>query len=546
MKNIKSKNRTGKALSIVFVLLLAVGCTGKFEELNTNPHGVTDEEANADYATIAGFLGQGQRDIVPEIYSGSYQLTTNLFSDGFVGYFGLPTPFQSNSNTQTYNLLAGNWYNVVTRDRLRLMNPLYKLEQQTRNSASLQDIFAFAKLLKVSVMHRLSDRVGPTIYSKYNKPNANGGFDYDSQPDLFRYYFQDLDTAANILKTFLGKAASPAMAKADLAYDEDNYTRYLKIANTVRLRLAMRIALVDPAEAKKQGEKALDPANGGLLENTADNWYVPTVDQHPLDRLNHEWNDTRMHASMESFLKGYNDPRLAKRWLPAKDDHPAVKDQYKGLRTGIYIDGKGRYENYSQLQIQGNRTQVMVASEAWFLKAEAALRGWANAGDAKTNYEMGVRRSFEKDGLTDAEANAYLADASSMAAPYTDPKAQTPGQNDIPAGSPYLSTITIKWEESDTNDKKLERIVTQKWLAIFPDGDEAWAEYRRTGYPKLFPVVKNDSNGVIDSNTGVRRIPFAQTEYDTNRAAVEAAITLLGGPDNGGTRLWWDVPNKGF
>jgi len=535
-----------RQLAMVFGLLLAVGCTKNFEALNTNPHGVTDEEANADYASLSGFLAQAQRDIIPEIYSGLYQLTTNLFSDGFVGYFGLPAPFQSNSNPLTYNMLAGNWYSAVTRGRLQLMNPLYKMENLTRDDAALQDIFAFAKLLKVSVMHRLSDRVGPTIYSKYNQANADGGFDYDAEPDLFKYYFQDLDTVVNVLKTFQSKEASPAMTKADLGYDKDNYDRYLKIANTVRLRLALRIAMVDPAEAKKQGEKALDPASGGLLENTADNWYVPTVARHPLDVLNHEWNDTRMHASMESFLKGYNDPRLQKRWLPAKDDHPAVKDQYKGIRTGIYIDGKGRYENYSQLQVQGNRTQVMVASEAWFMKAEAALRGWANAGDAKTNYETGVRRSFEADGLSDAEATAYLADATSTATPYTDPKAQTPGQNDIPAGSPYLSTITIKWDGGDTNDRKLERIITQKWLAIFPDGDEAWAEYRRTGYPKLFPVIKNDSNGAIDTEIGVRRIPFSQTEYDTNRAAVEAAVTLLGGPDNGGTRLWWDVPNKGF
>ena len=114
----------------------------------------------------------------------------------------------------------------------------------------------------------------------------------------------------------------------------------------------------------------------------------------------------------------------------------------------------------------------MVAAESWFLKAEAALRGWNNAGDAKTNYETGISRSFEMYGLA-AQVDAYKNNASNKAKPYVDPKAIKAGQNDVPAGSPQLSTITIRWE-ADSKDRKLERIVTQKWIAMFPDGDEAW------------------------------------------------------------------------
>jgi hypothetical protein len=109
-----------------------------------------------------------------------------------------------------------------------------------------------------------------------------------------------------------------------------------------------------------------------------------------------------------------------------------------------------------------------------------------------------------------------------------------------------LSTITIKWDPAATQEVQLERIITQKWIAIYPDGQEAWADYRRTGYPRLFPVVVNNSGGAISTTAQIRRLAYPQSEYTTNAAAVNSAVsTLLGGPDVGGTRLWWDVAGKG-
>ncbi|MFX9224372.1 SusD/RagB family nutrient-binding outer membrane lipoprotein, partial [Acinetobacter baumannii] len=85
--------------------------------------------------------------------------------------------------------------------------------------------------------------------------------------------------------------------------------------------------------------------------------------------------------------------------------------------------------------------------------------------------------SFMQYGL---DASSYINDGSSTAMPYVDPKAITTGQNDVLAGSPYLSTITIKWDPAATKAQMLERIITQKWLAMYPDGQEAWSEFRRT------------------------------------------------------------------
>ncbi|MDE7127977.1 MAG: SusD/RagB family nutrient-binding outer membrane lipoprotein, partial [Bacteroidales bacterium] len=82
--------------------------------------------------------------------------------------------------------------------------------------------------------------------------------------------------------------------------------------------------------------------------------------------------------------------------------------------------------------------------------------------------------------------------------------------------------------------------ITQKWIAMFPNGQEAWSEFRRTGYPKVIKVVNNLSAGKIDDEIQVRRMTFPRSEYANNAPAVSQATTLLGGSDTGGTKLWWD------
>ncbi|MEO6547197.1 MAG: SusD/RagB family nutrient-binding outer membrane lipoprotein, partial [Ferruginibacter sp.] len=137
-------------------------------------------------------------------------------------------------------------------------------------------------------------------------------------------------------------------------------------------------------------------------------------------------------------------------------------------------------------------------------------------------------------------AIAYYGNATAKPKPYVDPKAITPGQNDVLATSPYLSAITIKWDPAASFEQSLERIITQKWISMYPDGQEAWSEFRRTGYPKLFPIIVNNSGGKIPTSTFIRRINMPSDE--ANNPALAAAIQTLGGPDNGATRLWWDKP----
>jgi hypothetical protein len=249
---------------------------------------------------------------------------------------------------------------------------------------------------------------------------------------------------------------------------------------------------------------------------------------------------------MESFLLGYKDPRTSKFFVPAaggdielsetetlKELFP-IKGTFKGIRQGTALDKDNRYKNHSATSVTtSSDIIVMTAAEVWFLRAEAALRGYFDAGKEKEYYEKGISTSFEQWGA--GSAGAYLSS--------TDTPADYKDAFDSTFDATATTTITPKWDDSADNEGKLERIITQKWLATYPEGCEAWAEQRRTGYPKLFKVAENLSNGAIDTDAMIRRVPF-NTDLDAGTTA--KLNSLLGGADNGGTRLWWDKGGNNF
>lgn len=245
--------------------------------------------------------------------------------------------------------------------------------------------------------------------------------------------------------------------------------------------------------------------------------------------------DTHAAADIICYMNGYNDPRREAYFLKSVWEGL----DYCGLRRGWTTFDKTWGFNFSGVNIKANDPLIwMTASEVAFLRAEGvAIHGWnMGGGSAESYYNEGIRLSFEQWGASGAEA--YMADNTSMPSAYTDPSEQNPWN-----GS--LSSITIKWEEGASRETKLERIITQKWIALYYNGNEAWAELRRTGYPKLIPVAYNGSGGVVDSNLGPQRMPYPQEEYTNNSYNVTQAVnTLLNGPDNMGTKVWWARGNR--
>ncbi|WP_456462292.1 RagB/SusD family nutrient uptake outer membrane protein [Reichenbachiella sp.] len=509
-------------------VLSVTSCTDNFEEINSSPYGVSNETLEQDFNHVGGRIVTATQNIYSVTPAWLTQLQQNLMGDVFSGYMTPPTPFAGNVNNMTYALVDG-WNGFPWSTAYQsVMFPLATMDETAGDD--FPQFVAWGKIIRVEAMHRVADIYGPIVYSTFGQDPAL----YDSQEDVYKTFISDLDAAIATLKNYTDFAG---FAKFDLVYGGD-VTTWIQFANSLKLRLAIRMSKVDPAYAKTVGESALADATGLLADNASNFTLSESVGDHPLNTINNGWGDIRMSAEMESILTGYDDPRLGAYFEPAADEkvNPDGLDIYKGIRMGIEIEAKDTYGAHSALTTFGG-IQLMTSAEVQFLKAEAALRGWAGAGDAKTNYEAGVTLSFTQHGVGGAVVD-YLADNSSTPAEFID--AVNSG-NDVKTGDPNLSTITIAWEDADSDEKKLERIITQKWIAMYPDGQEAWSEYRRTGYPKLFPVVVNNSGGKIDTDEQIKRINFPAAEATTNPEGLASGVSALGGDDDGGTALWWDV-----
>ncbi|WP_202929082.1 RagB/SusD family nutrient uptake outer membrane protein [Chitinophaga agri] len=524
------------------VVLGASACTKNFELYNTDNTGISPDDLKGDFNDVRSFLVQAQRSVINFSNGGdpnSYQVQQNLNADCYSGYFMSPTNFAGGQNNLSYSLITGWNEEPFKVAYLNLMSNVNRLRQNGIDK-DYPAVWAVAQIVQITGMSRVTDIYGPIPYSKAGSDKNN--IAYDSQEDVYKRFFLELDSAGTNLRNQINGVNQPlpfSFANSDLVYDGD-FTKWLQFANSLRLRLAMHIVKVAPELAKQEAEKALNPANGGVITGNAGNMLVKTTGtgiSNPLVFIATNWADIRAGASIISYMNGYQDPRIGKYFDKSTDTK--FSERYQGIRIGSTVD-KPEYVTYSNLNVSGPNpsftlrtpVQLMTAAEVYFLRAEAALRGFANAGGtAQALYEQGVNISMAQWGVN---AGSYLTDNTSKPAAFVDPKNSA-------ANAPAPSDITVRWDDAATEATKMERIITQKWIAMFPEGQEAWTEFRRTGYPKLFPVVNNFSGGVINSTTQIRRLPFALNEYNTNRAEVEKAITLLKGPDNGATRLWWDV-----
>jgi hypothetical protein len=146
-------------------------------------------------------------------------------------------------------------------------------------------------------------------------------------------------------------------------------------------------------------------------------------------------------------------------------------------------------------------------------------------GTAKELYELGITHSMKQWGVADANIATYISSTNTPVAP-----------GDL-LNSPPMTDITVKWDPADG----LEQIATQKWLALYPEGMEAWADYRRSHVLKLYPVANSDNPDITNTSTQwIRRIPFLLSETQTNEVETKKAADLLNGPDKVTTPLWWD------
>ncbi|ASZ14960.1 SusD/RagB family nutrient-binding outer membrane lipoprotein [Chitinophaga pendula] len=524
-------------------LLHNTSCTKNYELYNTDRNGATDGDLNYDNLRLGSLISQMQVKMIPSqnlaenADVNAYQLMHSLMGDIYSGHQGASNAFGNNGVNNTTYSMTPEWYGSAFAYTFQNeMAPWYNIKQSAAKvGAGANSTYAVAQIMKVLAMHRLSDIYGPLPYLNFVPATS---VPYNSQEVIYASFFAELDSAiATLNKTIqiTQQQSSPSLAPYDLIY-RGNLSRWVKFGNSLKLRLAMRIVRADAGKARLYAEQAV---SGGVLDSNDDNARLLTDGNstiNPLYMICYSYNDTRMGATMESYLKGYKDPRIG---LLFNQGTGSLSGDYHGIRNGSRFNGQA-YSPFSTLNVTAaTPIQWMGAGEVYFLRAEGALRGWNMGGMAGSLYEQGVRLAFGQPlGGTQraaGDASAYLSDGVSTPAPYVDPL--NSGNN---AAAP--STITIRWNSAASFEENLERIITQKWISLYPDGLEAWSEFRRTGYPKVIPIpaANNLSNGQISTSLQVRRSPFPQSEYRNNSTNVSAGVSLLGGPDNGGTPLWWD------
>ncbi|MCT4591145.1 MAG: SusD/RagB family nutrient-binding outer membrane lipoprotein [Carboxylicivirga sp.] len=509
-------------ISKIALLILALnifGCTDKFEEYNTDPYRPTKQTPMNHFPPMiaSGFVVQ----------INAAQYVEHMVGGVYGGYLSMSNAWGGN-NFATYNPSPG-WNDEPFRiSFVEFYSNYYDVEAATEKKGHL---YAMALLLKAHTMHRVVDTYGPIPYSKAKR--GGDEIEYDSVEDVYKHMFEDLDYAIKTLTDFVSANNIKPLADLDQVYDGD-YSKWVKYANSLKLRLAIRISGVAPEFAQQKAEEAVKHSIG-CIESNSDNalYNMLAIENNRDYGICHIWDDTRANASIVTYMNAYNDPRISKYF--EKSTAPEHTDDYVGLRSGIVGFEKSKVNEASNLVVGPKDALVIFrAAETAFLKAEGALLGWDMGGEAADLYKKGLSLSCQEWGVAD------------MALFLEQGPVEDVTFNSIFGYGTYSfdQLAGVLWNDEASNEEKLKQLITQKWIANFPLGYEAWADHRRTGFPELIPVNSNLSQGQVDIERGIRRLTYPQSEYNGNEANVIKAVNeFLGGNDSQGTDIWWAKKN---
>ncbi|HBG42127.1 MAG TPA: SusD/RagB family nutrient-binding outer membrane lipoprotein [Porphyromonadaceae bacterium] len=536
MKHIFNYTKLISSVCVAGSLLFA-SCTDHFKDWNINPNEVTSEQMEYDNLNTGAYFTQMEKGVfivgkgADGIgLGGRYQVTEMLTGDIFASYIANINTYSYTTYHNDHYALYRDWYNAPFNDAYtNVMQPWKSIVDNTDETSPAR---AMGTIVKVLGMSRITDMYGPIPYTRFGSAIQ---VPYDSQKDVYYRFFEELDDAIDVLTDYNSSNSAKYMEQYDYIYN-GNVAKWIKFANTLRLRLAMRISFVDQPKAETEAAAAINHSNG-LITTIDDSAILHQMTSfsftNPLWEVSESFQDMRMGATMDCYLNGYNDPRLSRYFRPAAND-----GNYHGVRNGLTNISKDTYKGAaSGLNFNENDDmQWMDVAEAYFLLTEAKLRLNLGTETVQSYYEQGVRASFSSKGASGVDA--YIANQESLPlTTYTDPVTNR-GTN----VNSFISQLPVAWDEGATLEKKLERIMIQKWIALYPDGQEAWSEMRRTGYPGFVRISSYSYTTEVASNEMISRLKFPTTEYSDNSENTQAAVSLLGGNgDTAGTRLWWDV-----
>lgn len=500
-------------VTLIVLLLLAGSCTSKFDEYNTNQYQIHQ----ADPATLM----KSMIETIVHVQQNASQMEEQMVGQ-LGGYFTCSNTW-TGENFGTFNQNDGWNAGPWNTNFENIYGNFFQVQEATHSNGHY---YAFARLIRAITMLRVADCYGPMPYSQVKKGNFY--VPYDTEKQVYEHILDDFAQAADVLYNFYKESNGATPLGNNDPVFRGNYLNWAKLANSMRLRVAIRISSAYPDIAKENAEAAVHQT-AGMIEGNSDNAMMDCgLQSNPYYLASVSWGDLRSNANIVDYMKGYQDPRISKYFNTST--FPNHTNEYEGMRSGEAKFEKKNVEGYSiPAFVVDSKLLVFCAAETAFLRAEGKLKNW-DVGEktAKEYYEEGIRLSMEQYGVT-------------MPDTYLTSDTKPTGHSGDPRGSSYnytlTNTVTAGWGNNDTEN--LQRIITQKWIANYPLGIEAWAEYRRTGYPELYPCINNLSNCGVDSKRGMRRLRFPYTEAQNNTANYNRGVSYLGGADNETTELEW-------
>lgn len=523
----------------------------------------------------------------------AYQFCYSLGPDNYVQYFCVPHydfPYSNFTLRSTYDMCKGSIGGPGSgfSSAKLYIAPLLNTEKID----SVPELKAiFLTLFNYSAIEN-ADLFGPMPYEEFKALRDKSPFKYNYVRTIYYGVKKNLDDAIACLKYYKdNRSEAYKQELANVMYSyltivNDPYSKtwedmepWIRFANSLKLRMAIHMSGIEPETAKTWAEEAVRDGVITDVDNEVAIYPVFSGKDHPLVEIT-GWSDAVMGASFLNLLENLDHPYM--KYLFTKNSVGLAKSPqavegsscpattpansvYVGMRDGV-APGEGQaaannpYCGYSMLdKAYLAQTQaplfLMKCSEVYFLLAEGALRGWNMGGTAKQFYEQGIRNaSLESRSFTGNKYNELVDDYLNVEAPkgiaYVDPQGLTPDM-------PSVTKIGVKWNEGDSPEVKLEKIITQKYIASFPYSYESWVDLRRVGYPKLFPILGvADSDGTIKAGDSkvqtkeniMRRIPWASDDPQTKEDIANTGIPALGegATDTQGQHLWWDNGASNF
>ena len=480
--------------------LVFSACDDGFDELNVNPTKPPQIAAANKLTAVQKFISSERYD---NWRAGMiYQSTMMQHIATTAGYW--------DGDKYTWN--RGYASSLMDRYYGNAIKTVEDLLVQLNEEEAPDEMKAIARIHRVFAFSRLTDLHGDIPYSEAGKAVIDGIFlpKYDAQSDIYADMLKELEESA----AALGSGTS-GFGAADVIYNGDQ-AKWKRLANSLMLRLGLRLIKVDPAGAQAWATKAIA---GGVMESNDDIFYLrhDNNNRNGISEVFAADGNPRMSKTFIDILQNSNDPRLPILAARRSDGSTAAADLIgfpNGLNSAMLLEmtGEENMDNYAE----PNRA-ILAAFEApmifqtyaevQLMLAEANVR-WGLGGDAETSYNNGVTAAMQQ--LSLYSADAAIADADIA---------------DYLAANPYDAANAI------------EQISTQYWIATFLNEYETFSNWRRTGFPVLIPVnfPGNETGGTIP-----RRLTYTENEASVNAENYQAAIAAQG-PDVLTTRVWWDV-----